>query len=412
MNEMILIGNGGNRRTMGLQSAKLKLGLPPALELNYIDLLQGNSSLTSFIDAHNVDKSSKPLLRLDAPGENFEVERMLIANGAPDALNYDDDLSPSYGVKYPQPISRKNALIMHEQRGRLYHPSQWFRGYKRLLAQLSREAKGLWEEPNWMNAPQDIAIMFDKRATYNVLSSAGIPMPRRLGEPEAITDYDVLRELMKTRRMPRIFLKQASGSGACGVMAYQINPQTGAEIAITTIGVENYMAKPPLYYNVKRLQRYTDRSTIRQIINWLLSHGAHAEQWVAKASFQERVFDIRQLVVNGSSCHSVARVSSTPITNLHLQSTRMSFDDVGLSQEAQIGIRQCAERTLQAFPKSSVAGIDIALSAGAGQPYVLDVNPFGDLLYEVSYEGYNTYEWEMKQIAAQQKAIGKREIVQ
>lgn len=85
MNEMILIGNAGNRRTTGLQSARLKLGLPPALELNYIDVLQGNISLTSFVEAHRSRMDNPPILRLDAPGEHFEVERALIALGAPDA---------------------------------------------------------------------------------------------------------------------------------------------------------------------------------------------------------------------------------------------------------------------------------------------------------------------------------------
>lgn len=244
----------------------------------------------------------------------------------------------------------KNAFAMKEQEGQLYHPSQWFRGYRRLLAQLTREAKSLWREPHWINAPEDIAVMFDKRSTHDVLSKAGIPVPRRLGEPEIITDYEMLREHMESRKMPRIFLKLASGSGACGVMAYQINPRTGAELAITTIGVENYMARPPMYYNVKRLQRYSDKTTIRQIVNWVLRHGAHAEQWVAKTTFRDRAFDVRQLVVNGEACHSIARVSSTPITNLHLQSKRMSLEDVGLSDSTQADIRYCAEQVLQVFP--------------------------------------------------------------
>jgi len=140
------------------------------------------------------------------------------------------------------------------------------------------------------------------------------------------------------------------------------------------------------------------------MVNWLLLHGAHAEQWVAKASYEDKSFDIRQLVVQGRACHSVARVSSTPITNLHLRSERMSMDAVGLTAAEQASVRQCAERTLAAFPGASVAGIDIAVSSGTKRTFVLDVNPFGDLLYQVSHDGCDAYEWEMKQLTASQSA--------
>ncbi|MFD1909381.1 hypothetical protein ACFTAO_05070 [Paenibacillus rhizoplanae] len=38
------------------------------------------------------------------------------------------------------------------------------------------------------------------------------------------------------------------------------------------------------------------------------------------------------------------------------------------------------------------------LVGSSGQTYTADVNPFGDLLYDVEYQGCNTYEWEMKQL--------------
>ncbi|MGR7946685.1 STM4014 family protein [Paenibacillus sp. M.A.Huq-81] len=403
---MILIGNAGNRRTQGLQSARLKLGLPLALELNYLDLLRGTISLSSFIEVHRDELPENPLIRLDAPGEHFEVERELIALGAPDAAGQEDIVPPLY-EHYCQPVSMKNAWKIEEQRGRIYHPSQWFRGFYRLLRRLETEAEEIWPRPSWINAPRDIAVMFDKRRTYTTLLDAGVPVPKRLGSPAEITNYETLRELMKVKRMPRVFVKLASGSGACGVIAYQINPATGAELAVTTIAFESYTARPPVYYNVKRLKRYTDSATIRNIVNWLLCHGAHVEGWVAKAAIHNRAFDIRQLVVDGEACHSVARVSSTPITNLHLQSERMGLDAVGLSNDAQHAIKRCAEAALNVFQGSRIAGIDIAVSAGAGRPFVLDVNPFGDLLYETVYRGCTTYEWETLRLKEASSGDGK-----
>ncbi|MBE1445203.1 STM4014 family protein [Paenibacillus sp. OAS669] len=394
--KMILIGNPGNRRTTGLQAARAKLGLPPAILLSYQDLLQGRASLTSTVLMHRMSAEEPPLLRLDAPGEHFGVERDLIALGAPDAeADPSDDRWIRFGDRPFQPMSARIALNLKESKGKLYHPSQWFRGYCRLLSRLDREAKQLGLESEWMNAPQDIAAMFDKRYTYQVLSEAGLPVPRRLASPELIPDYQTLRELMSKERIYRIFIKLAAGSGACGVIAYQVNPVTGAESAVTTLRVENYQSRPPVFYNVKKLANNRDGSSIPQMVNWLLGHGAHTEQWIPKASYRDCTFDIRQLVVKGEACHGIARVSRTPITNLHLDSERKSFTEIELSRDLQSTVRHCAERTLAAFSHSSVAGIDVLLSSGALRPYILDVNPFGDLLYHSRYEGHDTYEWEM-----------------
>ncbi|MCZ8521340.1 MULTISPECIES: STM4014 family protein [Paenibacillus] len=398
MQSMIVIGNSDNRRTTGLQAARARLGLPPALVLNYIDVLQGQASLSSIVQSLGRGTMDEPpLLRLDAPGEHFEVERELIALGAPDAASLPiDERWVGYNKSVVQPIPVRTAHGLKEIKGKLYHPSQWFRGYCRLLSRLDREAIQLWNTPRWMNAPEEIAAMFDKRHTHQILSSAGLPVPRRLASPEAIADYNTLRDAMVNERMHRLFIKLASGSGACGVMAYQVNPATGAESAVTTIGVQSYQTRPPLFYNVKKLVTYTERPVIRQIINWLLGHGAHIEQWIPKASYQDRAYDIRQLVVAGKACHSIARASRTPITNLHLDSDRLSLDAIGLPDELQAAVRQCAEQTLAAFPHSTVAGIDVLLSSTSFRPYVLDVNPFGDLLYHSHYEGHDPYEWEMR----------------
>lgn len=376
------------------------MGMPPAVVVPYLDLLQNRASLEQTAELEVLRGCSSPMLRLDAPGELFEVERELIALGAPDAsAELADDRLLTYGARNdPQPLPVKAALSIQEQRGRLYHPSQWFRGYGRLLALVEKQAKELWPNGRWMNSPADIAAMFDKRYTHRLLTAANVPVPRLLAPPEHIPDYEALRETMSRRRMHRLFIKLASGSGACGVIAYQTNPVTDAELAVTTIGVESYNTRPPVYYNAVKLRRYTDRQEIRSIINWLLSHGAHIEQWVAKTSFLGRSYDIRQLVVGGEACHRIARVSSTPITNLHLRSERMSMDEVGLPSRDQDTVKDCAERALAAFPGSTVAGIDVLLDRRSRKPYVVDVNPFGDLLNRVEHNGCDPYEWEMKRL--------------
>ncbi|WP_286155127.1 STM4014 family protein [Bacillus sp. FJAT-27264] len=443
MQPLIVIGHPGDRRTEGIRQARERLGLPPAIILPYAGLLQGRhiTELLAEQQPAMADAAGRgsvsPLLRLDSPGGSFESERALIALGAPDTPDASDALHPGLerqqhsslrpgteqrqhgslppntqqrrldslpqSAERPQPgplpLSVKAALRLQDLPGVLHHPSQWFRGYCRLLGRLKREAAEAWPGAEWLNDPAEIIAMTDKRETQRILAAAGVPVPRPLGGAQPPVDYATLREKMAEERMHRVFIKLACGSAASGVIAYQVNPSTGAELAITTVGVESFITRPPIYYNSGKLRRYNDRKTIEAIINWLYRHGAYAEQWVPKASHGGRSFDIRQLVVFGEACHAVARCSTTPITNLHLRSQRMTPVEAGLSGEMLEQVRETARRALAAFPGSRIAGMDVLVSGNPQRTYIADVNPFGDLLYDVEYHGYGTYEWEMKMLA-------------
>lgn len=458
---LVVFCQPGDRRSAGIQQARSRLGMPPALLIPYAGLLEGQpladlleqavqsqlrdgapalaglhspapgQSQLEFPDrrsgghsaaepqrllpdsprgsfsGHAVPGSAAytPLLRLESPGGSFALERALIALGAPDALDADDSLHPFGQQPDLRPLSFKAASALKEQPGVLHHPSQWFRGYCRLLARVRQEAGQLLPASRWTNDPAEIAAMTDKRRTQQILAESGVSVPRPLrgSGGQAPVDYASLRELMLSQRMHRVFIKLASGSAASGVIAYQLNPATGAESAVTTIGVESYITRPPVYYNSGKLQRYTDSARLAGIINWLYRHGAYAEQWIPKPGKNGHSFDIRQLVVAGEACHAVARVSTTPITNLHLRSQRMTPAEAGLNEAQQAEVRRTAEASLAAFPNCSVAGIDV-LVGSTGQTYTADVNPFGDLLYDVEYQGCSTYEWEMKQLSRRNPA--------
>ncbi|MFS0722555.1 STM4014 family protein [Paenibacillus sp. 1P07SE] len=393
---MLLIGNHGNRRTEALQAARRKLGLAPAALASYEELLSGKLSLTELAERG----VSPSLLRLDSPGELFTVERGLIALGAPDAVADPEadrllwSGSTREGGSVAQPLSAAAAAQLEEQRGQIVHPSQWFRGFARLLARLEQEAAALWPHADWVHPPAAVVAMFDKRRSHELLAAGGTLVPPRLAPPDALISYEGVRETMIHARMHRIFLKLACGSGASGVLAYQVNPVSGAEIVMTTLAVENYVTRPPIYYNSSKLRRYTEPRLIRQLINWLLRHGAHAEQWIAKAAAGDGVYDIRQLVVEGRACHSIARVSRTPITNLHLRNQRMSLDELELAEAARLEVARCAERALSLYPGVRSAGIDVLVSRSE-KVYVLEVNPFGDLLYRVFHQGADPYEWQL-----------------
>lgn len=394
---MLLFGNPDNKRTTRLQAARQRLGLKPATVVSYASLLDGGRSLAELVGSG----ASPSLLRLDAPGELFDVERRLIALGAPDAATGSDAdrlLHQQYDPPglAARPLAEQAALQLEEQHGEIIHPAQWFRGYARLLARLEREAAELWPQASWVHPPGAVISMFDKRCSHELLTAGGVAVPPLLAPPQELGCYEDVRDAMLRSRMPRVFLKLACGSGASGVLAYQIHPASGAEVVMTTLGVENYVTRPPVYYNTRKLIRYTEPRLIRQLIDWLLRHGAHAERWVAKASAGKGVYDIRQLVVEGKACHAIARVSQTPITNLHLRNERIGLEELGLAQDIREQVGDAAQQALQCFPGVRAAGIDVMISR-TGRIYVLEVNPFGDLLYHVLYEGADPYEWQLRQ---------------
>ncbi|WP_339178911.1 STM4014 family protein [Paenibacillus sp. FSL R5-0701] len=387
----LLIGNPDNRRTQGLQEARHRLGLKPAVVLPYAQLLQNWRQGRTIADT--VDSNLPvPLIRIDAPGEEWEVERDLLFLGAV------NDTSPTTltGEMGAEEFSAEQALALEQEWGRIYAPAQWFRGWKTCLDRIGRESRETWPEVRFMNDPADIQLMFDKRTCQQHLSSHGVDVPPALPSSQPIRNYMDLRSSMKAAEMHRVFVKLACGSGASGVVAYQVNPRTGDEIAVTTLGMEQRQGKT-IFFNEGRLRKYTRSEEIATLMNWLCAEGAQIERWMPKATLDQRAYDIRQLVAGGQAGHAIMRLSRTPITNLHLRNERMLPAEAELDEQRMSLVRTAAQAAMSAFPNSWSAGIDVMLTSGSNpRAYVLDVNPFGDLLYRVEHHGLGTYEWEME----------------
>lgn len=385
----LLIGNPDNRRTQGLQEARHRLGLKPAVVLPYAQLLQNwrhGRTIADTVDAN----LPVPLIRIDAPGEDWEVERELLFLGA---MNDTSTLTGGMGT---EAFFAEQALALEQEWGRIYAPAQWFRGWKECLDRIGRESREIWPEVRFLNDPADIQLMFDKRTCQQHLSSHGVQVPPALQNSQSIRNYMDLHSSMKVAEMHRVFVKLACGSGASGVVAYQVNPRTGDEIAVTTMGMEQRQGKT-IFFNEGRLRKYTRSEEIATLMNCLCAEGAQIERWMPKATLDQRAYDIRQLVAGGQAGHAIMRLSRTPITNLHLRNERMLPAEAGLDEQRMSLIRSVAQAAMSAFPNSWSAGIDVMLTSGSNpRAYVLDVNPFGDLLYRVEHHGLGTYEWEME----------------
>ncbi|BFH11652.1 hypothetical protein J6TS7_07520 [Paenibacillus dendritiformis] len=146
-------------------------------------------------------------------------------------------------------------------------------GAEALLARLRLEASSAGIPVRWVNDPADIAVMFDKRRCWEHLSRHGVRMPPLPALAGSIAGYEELQAAIRSSGMHRLFLKLACGSGAAGVIAYQCQPATGAELAVTTLEMEE-RAGETVFYNSVRLRQYRDHAEIRRMVDWLCGEGA------------------------------------------------------------------------------------------------------------------------------------------
>ena len=375
----VVIGNPGGRRVELFQAALNELRLPAAMVVSYLDLLSGKETLPRLVREGTV-------VRIESPGKDFEVERELIAAGA-DAADEGFDR-----------VSRQAAQNLSFERGRILYPRQWYLGYFATLrlielqmAECPPHYPFLRPLHQWMNSPAEIALMFDKIACHQALSSRGSPVAPGLS---AINSFDELGERMKEQNWRRVFVKLAHGSSASGVVAYQTDGRRHQ--ATTTVETARQNGELRLY-NSRRIRIYRDWREIAELIDALCRHRVHVEQWLPKAGFDNRTFDLRVVVIAGRACHTVARLSRSPMTNLHLLNERGDEDVVRerVGRAAwDAALRNC-ELAMECFPGSMYAGIDLLFTPDYRRQVVIEVNAFGDLLPGVFWQGQETYAAEL-----------------
>ena len=345
--------------------------MPPAMLVNYCDLIAGRDTLEKF-DAPDT------IVRFDSPEKNFAVEKAIIAAGAevPDGGNY-------------QRIGAAEALALEFDKGRILYPRQWYLGWRHLLHRWQNQLRC-----RTMNDPADIAAMFDKPPCQQLFANNGIPVPRSLGK---IRSYDELREAMKSGNCHRVFVKLAHGSSASGVVAYRVSPR--GEAAITTVERVREDGKT-IFYNSRKIRNYTRREAVADIINILCKEGVQVEEWLPKARLQNRPFDLRVVVIAGRSRHIVVRLGNSPMTNLHLGSDRGDEEEflTQVGEQNWDKMKQTCEAAAALFPNSLYCGIDLLVYPDFRQHAILEINAFGDLLPGITWNGMDTYASEVQAI--------------
>lgn len=365
----VVVGNPACRRVLLFQDALYRLGLPAPVLVPWLELLAGRADLTRVVRAGDV-------VRLESPGRDWDVEHALLQAGHEDAC-------PG------EPYDRLSAAALDAlsfERGRILAPRQWYRSFCRLLAQVRAQLAECLPHLA-MNDPDEIAVQFDKPACHARLQQAGVRVPETLGSPGSFAE---LRERMAAARCPRVFVKLAHGSSASGVVAYQ--SQGERHQASTTTEVVRVEGEVRLY-NSRRVRVLTGLAEIAEVIDALCPHRVHVERWLPKAGLDGQCFDLRVLSIAGEPRHGIARLSRSPMTNLHLLNARAPVERVEarMHPEAWAAVRATCRRTAAAFPRSLHAGIDLLIGPDFRRHAVGEVNAFGDLLPGVLHAGRDTY---------------------
>lgn len=367
----VVIGNPQGRRIRLLCEAMIRLAQPPPQVIAYSDLLAGRRGLDVV--------PPRAIVRFESPGRDFEVEKLFLKQGAFDAVSED------YPLLAPSQVDGLGF-----DRGRIWYPRQWYLGFCRSLRAWHMELQGRSDVllTTW---PPDIEVLCDKCRCHARCRDGEAPVPQVL---DPIAGFDDLVARMEQRHWERAFVKLAHGSSASGAVA--LHRHRGRLTAFTT--VEGVAAGGELLlYNRRPVRTVTKEDEIRRLIDALAPHRLHTEQWLPKATLNQRVFDLRIVTIAGRPRHTVVREGGSPITNLQLGNCRGSLDALlaRLPPERWHALQATCSKVAGLWPNSLQLGIDLLLTPGFREHFVLEVNAFGDLLPHCLHDGQSTFEAEL-----------------
>ena len=372
---LVILGNPENRRVEFARHAAESLGWRGVRVVPWRTFLSDPEIL---IDSLRPDS----WLRIESPGENFEVEKALLRLGAWKA-----------GTDGFERLTPEEADALPFRQGEILPMRQWHLGWRIALARVDRclaEAVRC----RAMNPPGDIVVMFDKARCHEILGLAEVPRPRLLGLPAS---YEHLREIMRAAGCGRVFLKPCHSSSASGVVALETG-RTGVR-AYSTVEMAGERGRLRLF-NSLTVREYRDPRNVTELVDAVCRQRSLAERWFPKAGHDGGRFDLRVLVISGRAAHTVMRQSAGPITNLHLGNRRGDLEGLRrrMGDDAWRRALEVAERAAATFPTSLYVAVDLLVAPGFHRFAVAEVNAFGDLLPNLLHEGRDTYTAELARL--------------
>lgn len=243
----------------------------------------------------------------------------------------------------------------------------------------------------FLNAPDAICQMLDKRAAKQRLQRQGIAVTQMFSEE--VADVDQLTSLMRQKHCYSLFVKPRYFSGAAGVAAFRLHPRHGKMTLYTSCRLEEGRL-----INTKRLFRMEDAGEITRLLNQLLVLECVVERWHPKEDYHGRSYDLRVVYQFGHIAHIVVRQSKGPITNLHLNNQALEVQALGLSKETVRAMETLCGQAVDAFSGLRMAGIDILLEKGTNRPLIIEMNGQGDLIYQDIFGENRIYREQVREL--------------
>lgn len=308
------------------------------------------------------------VVRLESPGRDWDVFKQFLQVGDP---------SGDYlGLEY--------------RKGWSAHPLVFYRGFVRVLEGL-RESFAARPHLHRSADPRDIASMFDKNETCARLAQAGIPIPPTLTRAPA--SVEELLDEVRRRRWPTAYVKLNTGSSASAIAvlhALEGEPWATSSLVPLDDG----------FYSTRRLARLTGER-LHAVLGYLLEQEACVQQGIRMAQIDGQNFDVRVVVVHGEPAFTIFRLSSNPMTNLHLGGRRGEIDRcrAAIPTRAWLdGLDHCVEAAR--LYDAEMVGIDLLFESGYMRHFLLEVNAFGDFFPNLTdAQGRSVHEVEVEATA-------------
>lgn len=364
---LVVLGIPGSRRVASFCAAAQAQGARRIEVVPYVDFIAGR--------APAVRPGS--LVRIESPGACAATTRAILKAG----------IAPLAAVG-GTPFMKAEIDRLACDRGEILHPRQWYFGFRTILEQLARD----WsvEGVEWMSHPLAVATTFDKRACLERWAEDGLPVPP---QHPRLSSYAQIREALPDRHA-RLFVKLRYGYSAIGAVALQWR---GSQVrALTTTEVVPAGGRARLFVS-KKPRVVVGEAQIAWLIDTLAAEEILVEDWLPKALWRGKVYDLRILVIGGRVEHVVGRASGSPFTNLNLDAERIPRETV----QQHLGpfwadMELLSARAAERIPQAGVLGLDVLVRPCLRRFAILEANAFGDYLPGLLHRGRSTYEAEVE----------------
>lgn len=365
----VVVANPHCRRLELFRAAVEKCGYCAPVVVSYSALLAKEVCLQDVVREGD-------FARLESPGRDWEVEKALLLRGV---------RATSAEGRF-QVLANEQVEALEFDKGRLWPSHQWFLGLSDLISNLSAQLEACAPH-RATHSGADVLTFFDKPRCHARLQAAGIAVPQALPSP---LNFEEFMNLLREAGWRRVFLKLAHGSSAAGVVAFQTNGSQVRAHTTTEMVQENGEIR---LYNSRKLRIYETWGEVAQLINALCRENLHIERWFPKASLGGKTCDARVVVIAGRVWGGITRLSSGPLTNLHLLNDRAPLSRLraAMRPDDWDSASVACEAAMKLFPATLTGGVDLVFSPDFRRHAILEINAWGDLLPGVEENGQDTY---------------------